>query len=197
MRVIGGCFRGRRLRVPVAGVRPTGDRVREAVFGRLGDLDQTRVLDLFAGSGALGIEAVSRGATSVVFVERSAAAAAVIRTNLASLSIERSARVLRGDTVAVLRRLARSEDRFDLAFLDPPWAEPTEPERTLRVLAGSGLLAPGARLVVETSRGRSAGEAPGLVKLDERRYGDTVIHRLALADELSSDDPKPSDDPKG
>jgi pantetheine-phosphate adenylyltransferase len=187
VRVIAGRLGGRRLRVPAAGVRPTGDRVREAVFSRLAGLDGVRVLDLFAGSGALGIEAISRGAASVVFVERAVAAVAVIRANLESLGIAGEARVSSGDAVAVLRRLARSEERFDLVFLDPPWAEPAEPDRTLLALANSGLLAPGSTVVVETSRARALAEIEGLRKLDERRYGDTVIHRLTLAGGETSD----------
>ncbi len=186
MRVIAGRLGGRRLRVPAAGVRPTGNRVREAVFSRLVDLGGVRVLDLFAGSGALGIEAISRGAGSAVFVERAAAAVTVIRANLTSLGIGSEARVVRGDTVSVLRRLARSQERFDLVFLDPPWAEAAEPDRTLRALAASGVLAPAAAIVVETGRGRDPAEISGLVKLDERRYGDTVIHRLTPADGRTS-----------
>ncbi len=187
MRIIAGRLGGRRLRVPAAGVRPTGERVREALFARLGDLAGVRVLDLFAGSGALGLEGISRGAASVVFVERAAAAAAGIRANVSSLGIAGEARTLRGDTVSVLRRLGRSRERFDLVFLDPPWAEPEEPDRTLRALVVSGVLAPGATVVVETGRGRSPAEIAGLVKLDERRYGDTVIHRLTPADGGTSD----------
>ncbi len=182
MRVIAGRLGGRRLRVPAAGVRPTGERVREALFARLADLEGIRVLDLFAGSGALGIEAISRGAAAVVFVERSAAAATGIRANLSQLGIGREARILRGDTVSVLRRLGRSPERFDLVFLDPPWAAPEEPDRTLRALVASGVLAPGSMVVVETGRGRALTEIGGLVELDERRYGDTVIHRLTAAD---------------
>jgi pantetheine-phosphate adenylyltransferase/16S rRNA (guanine(966)-N(2))-methyltransferase RsmD len=189
LRVIAGRLGGRRLRVPAAGVRPTGERVREALFARLADLEGVRVLDLFAGSGALGIEAISRGAASVVFVERSAAAATAIRANVESLGIVREARILRGDAAGVLRRLGRSPERFDLVFVDPPWAEPEEPERTLCALAASGVLAPGAMLIVETGRGRAPAEIDGLVKLDERRYGDTVIHRLTLADGRTSDGP--------
>ena len=182
LRIVAGRLGGRRLRVPASGVRPTGERVREALFARLAGLDGARVLDLFAGSGALGIEAVSRGAASVVFVERSAAAMAVIRANVETLGIDGEARILRGDTVAVLRRLGRSRDRFDLVFLDPPWAEPGEPDRTLEAVVASGVLAPGAMLVVETARGRAPTAIGGLVKLDERRYGDTVIHRLTAAE---------------
>jgi len=182
VRVIAGRFGGRRLRVPAAGVRPTSDRVREALFASLGDLTGMRALDLFAGSGALGIEALSRGAAAAVFAERSARAAAVVRDNLASLGVEREARVLRCDALAAVRRLARAGERFELAFLDPPWTDPVEPERTLRALATSGILAPGAILVVETARGRALPEVEGLVLVDERRYGDTVIRRLVRAE---------------
>jgi len=182
VRVIAGRFGGRRLRVPASGVRPTSDRVREALFASLGELEGVRALDLFAGSGALGIEALSRGAATAVFAERSAAAAAVVRANLASLGAAARGRVLRGDATEVVRRLARAGERFELAFLDPPWSDPDEPERTLRALATSGILAPGATLVVETARGRALAEVAGLVVVDERRYGDTVLRRLVHAE---------------
>ncbi len=178
MRVIAGRFGGRRLRVPAAGVRPTSDRVREALFASLGDLGGVRVLDLFAGSGALGIEALSRGAAALVLVERAALAAAAVRENLATLGVGGEARVLRADAVAAVRRLARAQERFDLVLLDPPWADPAEPERALRALATSGILAAGAALVVETARGRALAPIPGLLAVEERRYGDTVLHRL-------------------
>jgi len=110
-----------------------------------------------------------------------------VRDNLASLGVEREARVLRCDALAAVRRLARAGERFELAFLDPPWTDPVEPERTLRALATSGILAPGATLVVETARGRALPEIEGLVLVDERRYGDTVIHRLQGRD-ASRDD---------
>lgn len=178
MRVIAGRFGGRRLRVPAAGVRPTSDRVREALFASLGKLEGARVLDLFAGSGALGIEALSRGAALAVFAERSAPAAATLRDNLASLEAEALGRVLRGEAVAVLRRLAGAGERFDLVFLDPPWSDPEEPARTLRALSTSGILAAGAVVVVETGRGQELPALGGLRVVDERRYGDTVLRRL-------------------
>lgn len=155
--------------------------MREALFARLGDLEGVRVLDLFAGSGALGIEALSRGARSAAFVERSSAAAAVIGDNLRALSLVEEACVLRGDTVAMARRLGRTDEPFDLVFLDPPWADEAEPDRTLRALATSGILAPGATLVVETGRDRQVAVPAGLTMLDERRYGDTVIRRMRAA----------------
>jgi pantetheine-phosphate adenylyltransferase len=178
VRVIAGRFGGRRLRVPASGVRPTSERVREALFASLGDVAGARVLDLFAGSGALGIEALSRGAAEAVFAERSAPAAAVVRANLASLGVQTEGRVVRGDALVVVRRLARAGARFDLILLDPPWSDRAEPERTLRALATSGILAAGATLVVETARGRTLPELAELVLVDERRYGDTVLRRL-------------------
>jgi pantetheine-phosphate adenylyltransferase/16S rRNA (guanine(966)-N(2))-methyltransferase RsmD len=187
MRVTGGGMRGRRLRVPAQGVRPTADRVREALFARLGDLSGARVLDLYAGSGALGIEALSRGAARAVFVERAAGALAVLRGNLASLGIEDRTEVFRGDVATVVRRLGRLERRFELVFLDPPYADAAQPERALRALVDSGILAAQATVVVETTRERRLPEVEGLAPLDERRYGDTVIHRLGIDPGLGID----------
>jgi len=179
LRVTGGRLGGRRIRVPpTPGVRPTADRVREALFARLGDLEGAHVLDLYAGSGALGIEALSRGAASAVFVERSAPVRAVLRANLASLGLDDVAEVAGGDVAAALRRLARDGRRFELVLLDPPYQEAQEAPRALRALATSGILAAGALVVAETSRRAALPPIEGLEPLDERRYGDTVIHRL-------------------
>jgi pantetheine-phosphate adenylyltransferase len=169
--------------VPAAGVRPTSDRVREALFARLGELAGARVLDLYAGSGALGIEALSRGATGAVFVERSAAAAAVLRANLDALGLRDQSQLVRGDVGAAVRRLGRAARRFDLVFLDPPYGSPDEAPKALRTIATSGILAPGATVVVETARGGELPTPEGLERLDERRYGDTVIHRFAAPGE--------------
>ncbi|RIK91634.1 MAG: 16S rRNA (guanine(966)-N(2))-methyltransferase RsmD [Proteobacteria bacterium] len=183
MRVTGGELKGRRIRVPSgASVRPTADRVRESVFARLGDFEGASVLDLFAGSGALGIEALSRGAASAVFVERAGAVAAVLRSNLDSLDLANRSRVLRADAPGAVRRLAQEGLRFDLVLLDPPYAEPDAAERTLRALATSGILARHATLVVEASRRAPPAAVEGLVAVDERRYGDTLVIRLEPAD---------------
>jgi len=152
--------------------------VREALFARLGDLEGAHVLDLYAGSGALGIEALSRGAASAVFVERSAPVRAVLRANLASLGLDDVAEVVGGDVAAALRRLARDGRSFELVLLDPPYREAQEAPRALRALATSGILAAGALVVAETSRRAALPPIEGLEPLDERRYGDTVIHRL-------------------
>jgi pantetheine-phosphate adenylyltransferase len=161
--------------------------VREALFARLGDLEGRRVLDLFAGSGSLGIEALSRGAAHAVFVERSAAACAVLRANLEALALTGSSEVLQVPVDAALRRLARAGRRFDRVLLDPPYAEREALARALRALATSGILAPGALVVVETSRRAALPATPGLEDLDARRYGDTVVHRLVHPGEETDD----------
>ncbi len=154
--------------------------MREALFARVGSLAEVAVLDLFAGTGALGIEALSRGAERAIFVERSAAVVAVLRANLAALGLEAASQVVRADAATAVRRLARRGERFDLVFLDPPYASP-EAGRTLRALASSGILRQGSRVVLETSRHAELEEVPGLVRLDERGYGDTRVIRFAPA----------------
>jgi pantetheine-phosphate adenylyltransferase len=179
MRVTGGRLAGRLLRVPRGGVRPTADRVREALFARLEPLEGLRVLDLYAGSGALGIEALSRGASRAVFVDRSGASLATLRRNLRELGLEGRARVVRGDAGAALARLA---ERFDLVLLDPPYATRQTP-RVLCALVRSGVLAAGATLVVESSWRAAPAETAGLVVVDRRRYGDTMLTRLVQPDD--------------
>ena len=175
----GGALRGRRIRVPRGTtVRPTADRVRESLFARLGTLDGVRVLDLFAGSGALGIEALSRGAASALFVERAGVVAGVLRENLEELDLLDRSRVLRAEASAAVRRFAASGERVDLVFVDPPYSDRETCERALRSLATSGILAPRATVLVEASRRMPPPPIPGLRPLDERRYGDTVLHRL-------------------
>ena len=118
MRVVAGELGGRRLHAPAGGAtRPTADKVREALFSIVGDIEGARVLDLFAGSGALGIEALSRGAADATFVERAGPAVAAIRRNLLELGLEGDVR--RGDVARFLKRAA-GEPPFDLVFCDPP-----------------------------------------------------------------------------
>jgi 16S rRNA (guanine966-N2)-methyltransferase len=154
-------------------VRPTADRVRESLFARLGDLAGKRVLDLYAGSGALGFEALSRGAAAVVFVDRSNAALGTLRANAETLGVGGAAELRRGEALAVLRRLAGGPP-FDLVFLDPPYAG-AELARALPALVRSGLLARGALVVAESDRRHAPGHVEGLASIDERRYGDTLI----------------------
>lgn len=179
----GGIFGGRTLRAPAGrGVRPTTDRVREATFARLGALDGARVLDLYAGTGALGIEALSRGAANVVFVERGRASLDALRRNLATLGLGESVRIVARDVAAAVADLGRAGERFDLVLLDPPY-ETGEDERTLRAVVAARILAPGALLVVERSRRHALPPISGLALQDERRYGDSIVSRLAAADD--------------
>ena len=181
MRVVAGRLRSRRLRTPRGpDVRPTTERARAGLFDWLGPLSGGAVLDLFAGSGALGIEALSRGASTAVFVERSRAALAVLRSNLEELELNDRlgpARVIRGEASVVLRRLSRAGERFDLVLPDPPYASDEAP-RVLEGLVAGELLAPEAEVVLEGSRRHPVTPVDGLVLRDQRRYGDTLIARF-------------------
>ena len=182
MRVTGGELRGRSIRVPAGrGVRPTTDRVRESLFAILGSLEGVRALDVFAGSGALGIEALSRGAERVDFIERGNAALACLRRNLDSLGLADRGRVQRGAARSVIGRLAREmqpgEPPYDLVLMDPPYESADGPE-ALQALGASGLLAPEGVVVFEASRRHPPEGAPGLVELDRRTYGDTLLIRF-------------------
>jgi len=174
LRITGGELGGRRLTAPRRGVRPSADRVRESLFAILGDLAGAAVLDLFAGSGALGIEALSRGASSLVCVERSRPTLAVLRGNLESLGLASVARVVAGDAEAAIARLGRAGERFDLVLLDPPYA-PDAGHAALVALGKVGLLAPEAMVVLERSKSHPVGAVTGLRHLEDRPYGDTVI----------------------
>jgi 16S rRNA (guanine966-N2)-methyltransferase len=176
MRVTGGSLLGRRLRAPRDGTRPTSDRVREALFARI-DPETAEVLDLYAGSGALGIEALSRGAAHVTFVERSSACALVLRGNLDAVGVGERCEVVVAEVLRALVRLARLGRRFDLVLLDPPYASDQASE-ALVALGRSELLPEGAMVVAETSRRRPPAATEGLELIDERRYGDTLITRL-------------------
>lgn len=176
MRVTAGSLKGRRL-APVKGlIRPTGAKVREAIFNILGDaVKEARVLDLFAGTGALGIEALSRGAKEAVFVEDHPEALKVLRRNLESLEIVDRALVLPVPVHQALKKLVVRGADFDLAFLDPPYGG-EKAAAALDALAAAEILAPAAWVVAEHSRRDHLPEAAGSLKLWElRRYGDTQV----------------------
>jgi 16S rRNA (guanine(966)-N(2))-methyltransferase RsmD len=181
MRVTGGRLGKRRLVAPPSGVRPTADRVREALFARLNDLDGVCVLDLYAGTGALGIEALSRGAARAVFVDRSNASLAALRRNLRALELESCTRVVRGDVRGALRRLAEEHLSFDLVLADPPYDD-RDLATPLALLVSGGLLAPGGTVVVERSRRHPLPAVAGLVSQGSRRYGDTELEWLGAGD---------------
>ena len=135
------------------------------------------VADLYAGSGALGIEALSRGAEHVVFVERSAVALETLRRNLAQLELRDRSRVLRSDVRGAIRQLGRRGDRFELILMDPPYAS-GEAEKAMLAVVEARILSVGGSLLLESSRRQLPGEVAGLERLDARRYGDTVMLRF-------------------
>ena len=171
MRVIAGTHGGRTLDAPRGrATRPTSDRVREAVFAILGDITDARVLDLYAGSGALAIEALSRGAAQATLVDSAPSAVQTIHRNLSRLSID--AEVVRSDALRFCATASRAEREYDLVFLDPPYRHDSALGRELTT-ALAPLLSPEGRVVAESDRRHPLGVSLHL--LDERRYGDTVI----------------------
>jgi 16S rRNA (guanine966-N2)-methyltransferase len=176
-RLISGTAGGRRIKVPRTGVRPTGDRAREALFNSLKSLVDLRgaaVLDLYAGSGALGLEALSRGAASAVFVESSPRVLPVLRANLAAVGLP-GGRVVAGSVPAVVG--VRAPAAFDVVLADPPYDVPVdEVLGVLRGLVDGGWLAAGAVLVVERSSREEPFEWPTpLAGLRDRRYGEALL----------------------
>ena len=179
MRIVGGQRKGHRLKVPKGRqVRPTPDRVREALFSMLhGRTDEASVLDLYAGSGSLGLEALSRGAQRVVFVERNRAVLSVLQENIAHVATSDSqVEVRTGEVLREIRRLAAAQESFDLVFLDPPY------ERglvlpTLELLAGAGILKEDATVVVDhPTREEIEKNAIGRLEfMDRRAYGEVAI----------------------
>jgi 16S rRNA (guanine966-N2)-methyltransferase len=166
-RITGGELRGRRLYVPKKGVRPTMGKVREAIFSMLGSVDGAQVLDLFSGSGALGIEALSRGAADAVLVDTHPAPA---RRNVDDLELGERARIVRADSSRFLKRAEPGS--FDLVLCDPPYRLADRLGADLVQLI-PGVLADGGRVMVETSPQRPL--ALELPVLTERAYGDTLV----------------------
>ena len=176
-RLIAGSAGGRRLKVPASGVRPTGDRAREGLFNSLGsmlDLEGARVLDLYAGSGALGLEALSRGAAEAVFVESGSRVLPVLRANVASVGLP-GGRVIAGSVPTVVAGPAPA--RFDLVLADPPYATAVEEVLgVLRALVAGRWLADDAVVVVERSSREEPWEWPTpLAGLRDRRYGEALL----------------------
>lgn len=174
MRIIAGERRGQVLRGPrKGGLRPTGAYIREAVFNILAPrVAGARVLDLFAGTGAMGLEALSRGAASATFVDRDVAA---VRANLVRLGWRDRATVIRGDVLRAVGRLGASGQRFDVVYADPPYAGGLA-DRTVRAVGGAGLLAPGGLLLVEHHHKVPLPDAAErLVRRRDLRHGETGV----------------------
>lgn len=181
MRIVAGQHRSRRLAVPPGkGVRPTSDRAREAIFSSLGAVVvDARVLDLFAGSGAMGLEALSRGAAHCRFVERDAQALAAIRANVAELGERERATIDKGNAMTVLKRLIEAGETFDLIVVDPPYEAVPKLAPTLADLLPRAL-APGGRIVLETAASDGI-EVPGLLERYNRRIAAARIVILGAA----------------
>lgn len=188
MRIVGGGFRGRALSAPPgAGTRPTSDRARQAVFNILEHspwspgLRGRRVIDLFAGSGALGLEALSRGAAFCLFVETDEAARAAIRDNVEALGLFGASRVHRRSAADLGGRPASAGPAFDLAFLDPPYSRGLGEQALARLVEG-GWLAPGALVVFERAVAEPDPALAGFEPVDARTYGAARVHFLRLSD---------------
>ena len=191
MRVIAGSAGGVRLAVPKRGVRPTMDRVKAAIFSSLGELIiGARVLDLFAGSGALGIEALSRGAASVIFVEDDRQSAKAIEKNLAKTKLK--GRVRRQNVFDFLRQRSNAE-KFQIVFADPPYEKThrgeSDTEKLLKNESLPQLLEPNGIFVLETQPGESLGETKLWRIIRKKRYGATEVlflHQSAIANRQSA-----------
>jgi 16S rRNA (guanine966-N2)-methyltransferase len=192
MRIVAGDFRGRVLRAPPgAGTRPTSDRARQAVFnilehapwspGGVGGLRGLRVIDLFAGSGALGLEALSRGAAFCLFVETEAEARGAIRENVDAFGLFGRSRIHRRDATDLGDKPAGDGAPFDLAFLDPPYGQGLG-ERALAGLRAGGWLTPDAVVMLEKGTGEAGLQVPGYEALDARDYGAARVHFLRVSD---------------
>jgi 16S rRNA (guanine966-N2)-methyltransferase len=177
VRIIAGAYKGRRLVTPRGEVtRPTADQVRIALMDTLMPwLPDARVLDLFAGAGGVGLEALSRGASHVTLVERDARAVAALRENVASLGVADAVRILRDDVLRALATLRRDGDSFNVVFLDPPYeAELTAP--TLEALGEGAVLAEAALVVAQHLTKRAPGEIAGVLRaFRTRRFGETTL----------------------
>jgi 16S rRNA (guanine966-N2)-methyltransferase len=191
VRIVAGRLGGRRLVAPKgAATRPTGDRVKEALFSVLGSLEGARVVDLYAGTGALGLEALSRGASHVVLVESASPALAALRENVRVLGCETSCTLVAARVERVVDRLAK-QGPFDLVLADPPWAEVAEATRAIAALVAAGGVAREGTVVLE----HAAEDAPsiaGLAVRERRRYGDTGLSLFDPASEEARTNAVPS-----
>jgi 16S rRNA (guanine966-N2)-methyltransferase len=185
MRIVAGKFRGRAIAAPEhEGLRPTSDRVRESLFNILAhgiagfELNGARVIDLFAGTGALGLEAMSRGAAYCLFVEDNTDARALIRTNVEAFGLTGETRIFRRDATDL--GPASAKDSYSLAFLDPPYGKGLG-EKGLEILAQGKWLTPGAIAVLEERAGVSVNFPAAYVLLDTRTYGDTEVRLFRYA----------------
>ncbi len=177
MRIIGGEFRGRKIKQPTfKTVRPTKDRIREAVFNIIAaGVPGTSVLDVFAGSGAYGLEALSRGAKKAVFVEKDRRCAGMIRENAGLLGVEGRAKIITKDAFKAIGSFAEDNEKFDLVFCDPPFGKDMA-RKTLIMVNQYDILKPSGSLIIEHHRADGIPEAEGRISVyKQRTYGDISI----------------------
>lgn len=181
MRVIAGTAKGRRLVTPPrdAPIRPVEDRVKESLYNILFSVIDLRVLDCFAGTGALGIEALSRGAAHATFIEQAPQAIALIHENLARCQVADRATVLRGAATRTLQRLGQLQMQFDIIFLDPPYGQDLVAPN-LTIIAEQQLLVPTGQILIEHARQDQFAIPAALVPSDQRRFGQTLVTFLKL-----------------
>jgi len=177
MRIIGGEYRSRLIGMPKGvEIRPTQDRVRESIFNILQDLNNKTVLELFAGSGAFGIEAISRGASYVTFVDNNSRCVETIRKNLDSLDIINAKYdIIKANALSVLPRLEKTDGRFDIVFLDPPYYKGLAKKCLINIDSYDILSRIGLVMVEHFRKDELPVDLKTLIVEKERRYGDTVI----------------------
>ena len=176
MRVISGKLKGKRLfSAKGLNLRPTSDRVKEAIFDILQDRIQgQQVLDLFAGTGALGIEALSRGARRVVFIEKSRPSLAALHRNIEDCKFKEQGEILSREVTVGIKILENRAESFAIIFLDPPYGKRLA-QTTLEVLARSSIISPETLMVAEHSATEEINSIPGLQRMDRRKYGSTQV----------------------
>ena len=180
MRIIAGQHKGRQLKsFKGTDIRPTSDRVREAIFNVLGEsIADSTVLDLFCGTGALGIEALSRGAKSVVFVDSSSRAVDIVKSNLEMIDCLSKTKIIKSDAVRYLRRKATEQEQFDIIFCDPPYRDDVYGS-VLDIISTNSVLSPHGVLVLEFAVSKEMGIVPeGIELIKTKIYGDTKVSFL-------------------
>ena len=190
MRVISGTAKGRRLKAPPGlSTRPITDMIKEALFNVWGaKVVDARILDLFAGSGSVGIEALSRGAREVVFVDNASAAVRVIRANLDHCQLRSGFEVLRGDVFQTLQRISRQGLQFDLVYVDPPFTREDIFEPVMEALSQADVVAADGVVVIRLPRKKEMPTFSPLVKYRQGNYGESSLHYYCRCEEEPNDD---------
>ena len=190
MRVISGTAKGRRLKAPPGlNTRPITDMIKEALFNVWGSkVADARILDLFAGSGSVGIEALSRGAREAVFVDNANAAVRVIRENLDHCQLRSGFKVLRGDVFQTLQRISRQGLQFDLIYADPPFTREDIFEPVMETISQAGIVAADGIVVIRSPRKKEMSSFGPLTKYRQGNYGESSLHYYCRCEEEPNDD---------